>query len=512
MCLNTFVRASAFALGCSSCILSVAFGWGCGSSSDGVGAGSTGTTSDAGGSVVVDSGGSPPSDGGVVTPQDSGVVIDAGPVRADVPAITCDDTIANVYVSPGALPTMTNATRGDIVRCAVDTTLSVSDVQTEMTGEGDTGVTATSGVNIYRVAFRTNRGNGSAGISSARVYLPTTPLALPMPVIAIGHATQGMGGTNVPSQDPTTNKDLALPWASLGYAVIVPDYAGLGTEGVQGYVDNHDTAYSILDSARALRKLISPGVFTSQVVMAGHSQGGGGVLAAQALAKTYGCDGELVAVIAFAPEYPTRMNSFGYVDELNASSSELTIQTGITDNVVAAYREYAYFSNYVSASDATDAFPSAQASTEATNLLAMGEVEFGGYLQGVDVHVVDEFDPTFRASLSACIAGTSGCNAREANYFAFLQQNILTADPTGAKVLFVQGLTDIVMPPAQEAACNIDKLKADGVTPQVCTDVTASHTNVTQRNINFAIGWAQALVAGNTLPTCSSLGMPTCTP
>jgi pimeloyl-ACP methyl ester carboxylesterase len=468
------------------------------------------TTTDAG-NAGADSGGTQ-TDSGVVTAQDSGVGLDAGPVRADVPAITCDDVLANVYISPGGLPTMTTATRGDIVRCAADTTLSVSDVQSQVTGEGDTGVTAVSGVNIYRIAFRTMRGNGTPGISSARVYLPTSPLALPMPLITIGHATQGMGGTNVPSQDPTTNKDLGLPWAALGYAVIAPDYAGLGTEGVQGYVDNHDTAYSILDGARALRKLISPGAFTTKVIMAGHSQGGGGVLAAQALAKTYGCDGELVGVIAFAPEYPTRMNSFGYVDELNASASELTIETGITENVVAAYREYAYFSNYVSASDATDAFPAAQASAEATNLLAMGEVAFGGYLQATDLHVVNEFDPTFRASLSACIAGTSGCNAREASYFAFLQQNILTADPSGAKVLFVQGLTDIVMPPAQEGACNVAKLTADGVTPQLCTDATASHTNVTPRNINFAIGWAQALVAGNTLPTCSSSGMPACSP
>ncbi|MEO7109445.1 MAG: hypothetical protein ABI183_03310, partial [Polyangiaceae bacterium] len=249
-----------------------------------------------------------------------------------------------------------------------------------------------------------------------------------------------------------------------------------------------------------------------KVIMAGHSQGGGGVLSAQALAKTYGCDGELVGVIAFAPEWPTRMNSFDYVGEINAAPGDLTIATGITNNVVAAYREYAYFYNYVGAGDATDAFPSAQASAEATNLLAMGEVEFGGYLQGVDVHVVDEFDPLFRASLSACMGGTSGCNTREASYFAFLQQNIVTADPSGAKVLFVQGLLDQVMTPAQEGACNVAKLKTDGVTPQLCVDLTATHTSVTPRNINFAIGWAQALVAGSTLPTCSSLGMPACSP
>jgi hypothetical protein len=50
------------------------------------------------------------------------------------------------------------------------------------------------------------------------------------------------------------------------------------------------------------------------------------------------------------------------------------------------------------------------------------------------------------------------------------------------------------------------------VTPQVCTDPTAEHTTVVQQNIMFAIQWGEALLAGKTLPTCSSAGMPTCTP
>ena len=68
------------------------------------------------------------------------------------------------------------------------------------------------------------------------------------------------------------------------------------------------------------------------------------------------------------------------------------------------------------------------------------------------------------------------------------------------------------MPPASEAACNLEKLAADGVTPQVCTDSAASHTDVVGRNMAFAIQWAQALLSDNPLPTCSSAGMPACTP
>ena len=439
--------------------------------------------------------------------------MDAGPVRVDQPSIECSDSMTDVYVPPGSLPAMTNATRGDVVRCAPDSTLAISDVQTAIAGAGDTGVTATSGVNLFRVAYRTYRGNGTEGMSSARVYLPTTPHESPLPVIVIGHGTTGMGANEAPSKDPSSLKDLALPWAAVGYAVIAPDYAGLGTPGVQGYVDNHDTAYSILDGARALRKLLPAGAFSSKVAMAGHSQGGGGILSAQALAKTYGLDGDLTAVAAFAPEWPTRLNSFGYVSMLE-SPDDLTISTGISNCVVAAYREYAYFSSYVASSNGEDAFPSGQADTEVSTMNAVNETAFGGYLQGVDLHIGDMFDATFRTSLVACIDGSgTGCGAREAAYLSFLQQNILTADPTGAKVLYVQGLLDPVMTPAEEGACNVQKLQNDGVTPTVCVDAAAVHTNVTPRNIAYGISWVQAVLSGNPIPACaSSASLPTCNP
>lgn len=498
------------ALGIVAIFVAGAFlAWGCGSSpanrfdASASDAGSA-TASDAGGSSI---------DTGPDTGATADASADAGPVRVDQPAIECADTVGDVYVPPGSLPAMTNATRGDVVRCAPDSTLAVSDVQTAIAGAGDTGVTATSGVNLFRVAYRTYRGNGSAGMSSARVYLPTTPHESPLPVIVIGHGTAGMGANVTPSKDSSTLKDLALPWAAIGYAVIAPDYAGLGTPGVQGYVDNHDTAYSILDAARALRKMLPAGAFSSKVAMAGHSQGGGGILSAQALAKTYGLDGDLVAVAAFAPEWPSRLNSFGYVSMLK-SPDDLTISTGISNCVVAAYREYAYFSNYVPSSNGEDAFPSTQADTEASMMSSLDQTGFGGYLQGVDLHIGDMFDSTFRASLLACIAGgAAGCNAREAAYLTFLQQNILTADPTGAKVLYVQGLLDPVMTPAEEGACNVQKLQNDGVTPTVCVDATAVHTNVTPRNIAYGISWVQAVLSGNPVPACSSsASLPSCNP
>jgi hypothetical protein len=46
----------------------------------------------------------------------------------------------------------------------------------------------------------------------------------------------------------------------------------------------------------------------------------------------------------------------------------------------------------------------------------------------------------------------------------------------------------------------------------VCVDAAALHTNVVQRNMDFALSWALALLGNEALPTCSAAGMPACTP
>jgi dienelactone hydrolase len=451
---------------------------------------------------------------------------DAGPLDASAPAIACTDTLSDVYVTPSNLPPMTPGTRGDIVRCADDTTLTLAQVEMEVTAKGIM-TPMTTGVTYYRIAFRTTRGNGSAGVSTARVYLPEAPAALPLPVIVIGHPTDGLAAACTPSMDATSNEDLALPWAGLGYAVIVPDYAGLGNEGVQGYLDNHDQAYSVLDGARALRKMLATGVFSQQVLAVGWSQGGGAVLSAQALAGSYGVDGTLAGVIAFAPEWPTRMNSFDYVHllenptaltELSATnvSTPDEVLTASGNLVVASMRSYAYFYNDVGPTAVGDPFTAANSSTVETDITTQCEVVLGGLLQAISPFTVEAvLDPTFSATLLTCINSSgqaAGCTDPAKSYYTFLQSNFVTSDPAGAPVLLVQGLADYIMPAASEAACDIAKMEGDGLTPQVCTDAAALHTNVVGRNMDFAIPWAMAVLAGQTPPACSSAGMPACAP
>ncbi len=72
-------------------------------------------------------------------------------------------------------------------------------------------------------------------------------------------------------------------------------------------------------------KLLPAGSARSKVLAVGLQPGRGrqSCPAQAALAPSYGADGTLAGVIAFAPEWPTRLNSFGYVDQLE-NPTELT--------------------------------------------------------------------------------------------------------------------------------------------------------------------------------------------
>jgi predicted esterase len=457
------------------------------------------STSDGSFDVSPDSGRSPSPDAGTPAPDTS------------APAIPCTDTIAAVYTTPAGLPAMTMGARGTIVRCAPDMSLSVSDAAAAMSSEGVAGVTPTTGANLYRIEYRTYRDDGVPGASTARVYLPQAPRSWPLPVVAIAHPTEGLAPGCVPSASPTSLEDEALPWAASGFAVIASDYAGLGNEGVQGYLDNHDQAHSILDSARALRAMMGPGVFDDRVLLVGYSQGGGAVLASQGLAKSYGAGGNVVGVVVFAAEYFARLNSVQYVTTLG-SPGNLTIAAGVTVPVVVATRDYAFAYNVLGADAGGATFPAASASGIEGALTSLCEVPFGGYIQGAAPHLGDIFDPTFRTSLLSCIDGDAGCSGVGSQFYQWMMNDLVPPDPGGAPVLYVQGLSDTVMPPNQEAACNIDSLQAAGVSVQVCTDAAAIHTDVVARNVPFALQWSESLLYGGGLPNCSAAGMPACTP
>jgi dienelactone hydrolase len=434
------------------------------------------------------------------------------PARADVPAIDCTDAPASIYASaPTGTPAMTMATRGAILRCTKDGPLDAAAIKARFTAQSVAGISQTSETTIYRIAYRTTRGDGAEGISTARVYLPAKPRSLPLPVVAVAHPTVGLADGCAPSMDASSLSDVALPWAARGFAVIAPDYAGLGTDGVQGYAANHDTAHSLLDGARALRAMLAPGALDSRVLLSGYSQGGGAVLASQALAATYGAGGDVVAAIVFAPQFFSRIGSFG-LEQLLRAPQALTITTGISKPVVAAFRAYSIAYNLLGAANAGVVFPAGARADMTQAITTLCQTPFGGYLQGVAPFVGDIFDAGFRTSMLACIDGTSGCSGAASQVHGWLTADLVTPDPKGAPVLYVQGLADTIMPPTEEAACNLALMKSAGVTVQACSDLTALHSSVVPRNAAFAIAWGEAKLDGQPAPACAADDMPPCLP
>ncbi len=429
--------------------------------------------------------------------------------------VPCADTPADVYVTPAGLPVMTLDHRGDVVRCTVDPAMDVTAVQAALAAEGDEGVTAANGVDIYRIAFRTYRNTYASGISSARVYLPHGVTG-PRPLVVAAHPSEGMAASCATSKNPLSLIDLALPWAALGHPVIAPDYAGLGTDGTQGYLDNGDTARSLLDGARALRRMLPPGALSDQIVLAGHSQGGGAVLSAQSLVRGYGADGTVVAAVVFAPEWPSRLDSFQLVHALSQPTT-LTIAWGITTPVVVSLMAYAYFENHVGVGTGLMAFPPAQRAGVSAALNSLCLTPYGGVFQGLALHVSDWLEPTLRAGFVACAMDptSSGCTGTGEAFFAYVSDNAGLAaggDPLGAPIFYAQGMADIIMPPAQEAACNMDRLHASGASVELCTDDIALHTNVVQRNVRHAMAWVHGVLTGVPYPPCMGPALPPCTP
>ncbi|NOZ00324.1 MAG: alpha/beta fold hydrolase [Deltaproteobacteria bacterium] len=222
--------------------------------------------------------------------------------------VACDDTIDSIYSDPGSLPDA----KGAIIRCAPDGVMTAAQIQARADEIGYTGKPLASGARVYRVLYRTERGNGAPGYSSALVYLPDAPLADKLPVLVASHGSRGQAAACAPSlNDPAASyvhidfERQVLPLVGAGFAVIAPDLAGYANFGAagnppSGYLSAADEAKSTLDGARALRNMV-PSSLTGDVVITGHSQGGHSALSALAMSQEYGAGGKLAAVVAYAP-------------------------------------------------------------------------------------------------------------------------------------------------------------------------------------------------------------------
>jgi alpha-beta hydrolase superfamily lysophospholipase len=120
-------------------------------------------------------------------------------------------------------------------------------------------------------------------------------------VLAIGHGTTGIDQPCAPSLSKALlGFDVAVESAlSQGYAVAMPDYQGLGTQGIHPYLDARTAGFNVIDAVRALRATFPD--ISSKWGAFGQSQGGGAVWAANEQANSYAPELNLVGSVAVAP-------------------------------------------------------------------------------------------------------------------------------------------------------------------------------------------------------------------
>lgn len=111
------------------------------------------------------------------------------------------------------------------------------------------------------------------------------------PVVVWAHGTVGVAERCAPSLNERTVRDKQYlnTWLSLGYAIVAPDYAGLGSEGLHHYLNARAEAWSILDGVRAALHRFP---LKNDLIFVGQSQGAHAAFSS----------------VGFQPEYAPELN------------------------------------------------------------------------------------------------------------------------------------------------------------------------------------------------------------
>lgn len=122
------------------------------------------------------------------------------------------------------------------------------------------------------------------------------------PVVVWAHGTIGVATDCAPSLNPRTDRDKQYlnTWLSLGFAVVSPDYAGLGSDGLHHYMDAKAEAWSVLDGARAA---LSAFPLRNQLVLVGQSQGAHAAFASAGYQPSYAPQLNVVATVLTGTPY-----------------------------------------------------------------------------------------------------------------------------------------------------------------------------------------------------------------
>jgi hypothetical protein len=444
-------------------------------------------------------------------------------------AVACTDSLADVYEVQTEPSQFRKKERGELLRCAVDRTLSVEAIESTLATYRFNDSTVRSAVRVYRIAYRTERVLGHAGLTTALVFLPDRPIARRAPLIVGAHGYMGFAeACRFSTQFDLTEKEwrrgvnamgTLLALSSYGYPVIAPDYPWSPALSLS----SEDEAHSLLDGTRAMRHLLAPGGTSDQVVLVGHSQGAHAVLSAQALAASYGLAGRLVAVVPFAPFWlPGRTLAWAISKPVGLTTADDSATIGLTMDYFYTHAELldgqgsGLLHYQPSKRDAIARFYDQSGPCPAATEAGIAAIH--DRIVALGATTSDFFQPEFLDSLGACgLSEDPDADCRSepaASWIKRFRADRPASDPRGAEVLMWVGGRDAASPPSL-AQCGIDKITSDFAAPgataelTVCADRDADHETLLSNNVAWTARWIASRTLGaaapESCPTLSSL-------
>ena len=429
-------------------------------------------------------------------------------------APVCDDAVADVYATPVAAAEAMSP--GTILRCAPLPPLSAEELARTLKW-GAPGVEVLTGVSRTLVSYRTSLAPGEPAVGSAVIVLPDEPAPGPLPAIVAGHGTAGVADACAPSK--TGGISLALAWAGVGYPAVMPDYAGLGTEGIQPTASLTAVARSQLDGARALINATPAGLLDGRVVLTGHSQGGAGAIVAQGLAQSYAPELDLSAVVAFgaiydlthplmSARYPnSNISGAGGVLRAIAAAGVYSATAVVRGEDAAAgvfqpaIRDFTV--NAINGSCALEMVGLLGCATDPAQTLCT----VSGYVPPATVGQM--FTAETVSGFAACLGGPGICTD-ENRAIVELTNRAIPLDREGADMLLLAGIYDFVVP-AVNVACSLETIEQSfGLQPDVCVS-SNGHFDVALAQTAYQMEWVKAKLAGEDPPPCpETLTLPAC--
>jgi hypothetical protein len=360
-----------------------------------------------------------------------------------------------------------------------------------------------------RFLYVTEGAGGALVPASALLRWPARAKTGGHPVVAWAHGTTGTADACAPSKDPSGFAvSYVTPFVDAGYALLMPDYQGLGTPGPHPYLIGEAEGHSVWDALAAARHLGSAALggatLAAATFLAGHSQGGHAALFArkQAALSTARSGTDLKGTIAYAPGLSTPRST-----TLVASDARAPLWGAAPFMALFFYEAALYHADAKPADFFRPPFDvEVPKHAESDCILA-----FAGFLGSAATKVGELFTDAFVQAMKSCTYDDLTCPAGDP-YWRWLVASEPGREAGAGPLLVVQGQVDTLVVPLA-TGCLVERMAAvEGAAPEVCNLAKADHIYVVSQSFSQVLAWMGARLGGRTPPplACDGPALPAC--